>query len=153
MEKCLKEVSRDSELYAGKSRQDSIRTFVAQNVERLKSRCGLIKDTLRRRRAKEHASRIRSSSAARGITVQDVERVNAFQLARKFGPRAGMSVSERYRRALKFDLHPPEGILEIVRRWPEKLDVIDNGTMSFGDVTEAARNQYQTGEAPAGLEV
>ncbi|KAK3288636.1 hypothetical protein CYMTET_3854 [Cymbomonas tetramitiformis] len=136
MGKCLKWVSRETKSKADKARFDSSLAFVAQSVERLKARCGLIKDLLRKRCAKDRASRLKLSIATRGITVQDIERVKSFQVARKFGPRSGMRVSERYRRALKFDLDPPEGILEIVARWPEKLDAIDDGTLTFCDLAD-----------------
>lgn len=138
MEKSLKTIRRDDDFQSGRNRVDNARAFVAQSVERLRSRCELIKDILRKRRGRREAERARRWTTARNITAEDVERVRQFQLARKFGPRAGMRVSERYKRALKFDLDPPQGILDIVARWPEKLDVIDDGTLTFSDLTPCA---------------
>ncbi|KAK3288863.1 hypothetical protein CYMTET_3687 [Cymbomonas tetramitiformis] len=58
----------------------------------------------------------------RNLSAEDLKLVDSFQVCKKYGPRSGMRPSERYFRAVKFALNPPDGILEILKKWPERLD-------------------------------
>jgi DNA polymerase delta subunit 4 len=47
---------------------------------------------------------------------EDEEALRVFDLTTKFGPCLGLSRLERYDRALKYGLHPPKKVLEVIHR-------------------------------------
>ncbi|KAK3235545.1 hypothetical protein CYMTET_54252 [Cymbomonas tetramitiformis] len=80
--------------------------------------------TLSKRRKLSDEYRIQEQYRRRGISEEDIALVDAFQRYSRFGPRSGMRPSERYHRAVKFNLNPSADVLSILERWPEKMDDI-----------------------------
>ncbi|KAK3255181.1 hypothetical protein CYMTET_35654 [Cymbomonas tetramitiformis] len=92
--------------------------------EAVKRRHGDLVRVLNERRKLSDEIRIRERYQCRGISEKDIAMVDAFQRNSKFGPRSGMRPSERYHRAVRFKLNPPTDVLNILERWPEKMDAI-----------------------------
>ncbi|KAK3245850.1 hypothetical protein CYMTET_44671 [Cymbomonas tetramitiformis] len=84
---------------------------------------GLKQEARRRRKANSDAEKTRLSQQ-QIPTTQDLRDLELFQHNRKYGPRSGMRPSERYARAIKFDLDPPSNIPGILQKNPEVLDAL-----------------------------
>ncbi|KAK3234604.1 hypothetical protein CYMTET_55155 [Cymbomonas tetramitiformis] len=99
-----------------------IHLAVLDKMEMLHARLEALREDMRQRRRVKTGAEKLTLSPETDVTAQDLRDLQLFQQNRKFGPRSGMRPSERYARAVKFELDPPSNIPKILEKNPDVLD-------------------------------